>query len=81
MNSCDPEAILLSLLDLECRAIPMRAADEILYYIDHNECGLAYDVLIFLVSRKEVILSTEGEKLLRNAARAMRIKYPQLSTD
>mgnify|MGYP003577825474 CR=1 FL=1 len=76
-----PESILRELLAAERPRLPEQAYQEALEFIDHNECGLAYDTFVLLLQRRGLVLSATGEKLLRDLAKALEIKYPHLSTD
>lgn len=75
------EALLSKFMNCERSRLPAEACSEAVMFIDHDECGCAYDVFVFLVRANKMVLSSEGEMLLRQAAAAMEIEYPNLSTD
>jgi hypothetical protein len=79
MNELDPEMALLEVLKIDAERIPSDYADEARHLIDHNECGLAYDVLVFGVERAVYIPTAEALLLIKHAAEKMSITYPNLS--
>lgn len=81
MTVAHPEPILRELLTAEKARLPEQAYQEALEFIDHNECGLAYDTFVLLMQRQGLVLSPAGEKLLRDSAKALEVEYPHLSTD
>ena len=81
MSAALPEPILRKLLATERSRLPRQAYQEALEFVDHNECGLAYDIFIYLVQHERLMLSAPGVRLLRDSAKALQIEYPNLSTD
>ena len=48
-------------------------------YIDHNECGLAYDDLVYAIEKATYHPSPEALNLIKQAGEVMGIEYPNLS--
>jgi hypothetical protein len=79
VNDLDPEMALLEVLKIDAERIPLDYADEARHFVDHNECGLAYDVLVFGVERAAYVPTPEALFLIKQAAEQMGITYPNLS--
>ena len=61
--------------------LPETARKDVENFVAHGECGLAYDLLVFLVQDEGVGLPDEAVRAIKSAGKAMGIEYPQLSTD
>lgn len=48
-------------------------------YIEHNECGLAYDDLVYAIENNAYTPSPEALCLIKKAGEMMGIEYPNLS--
>lgn len=73
MSAIHPEPILRELMECERRRLPEQAYQEALEFIDHNEFGLVCDTFVFFIQDKQLVLSDAGERLLRDAAKALGI--------
>jgi hypothetical protein len=81
MSAMSPEEILLKLLQQERSRMREKDYETAHLYVEHNECGLAYDLFVFLERSNGLILTEVGKQLLLAAANALQIRYPALSTD
>lgn len=77
----NPEIFLLSALAIDKALIPPDAIKEIENFIEYGECGLAYDVFVFDIQDRRYTPSIEGLRQIKQAAIAMHIEFPKLSTD
>lgn len=48
-------------------------------FIEHNECGLAYDCLVSAIEKKIYLPSASSLELIKLAGKIMGIKYPNSS--
>jgi hypothetical protein len=81
MSGVHPEPLLLKSLDLDRSLLEPGAVKEIEHFIEFGECGLAYDIFIFEINEKKYQPSPEALELIMQAAKALGVKYPKLSTD
>lgn len=51
------------------------------HFIEHGECGLAYDVLIFAMQDGTYHPSNKGLALIKHVARVLGVVVPKLGTD
>lgn len=80
MSRSNPEPLLLRVLQIDAELIEQSASKEALHFMEFGECGLAYDVLVFEMDEKSYDPSPEALELIRRAASAMGLVFPQLST-
>lgn len=78
MVRSNPTPLLLRVLQIDAGLI--EASDEARHFMEFGECGLAYDVLVFEMDEKSYDPSPEALELIRRAASAMGLVFPQLST-
>ncbi|MBL0917441.1 MAG: hypothetical protein IBJ14_01955 [Hydrogenophaga sp.] len=76
-----PEALLLCALTKDIKLLTSIAIKEIRNFIEHGECGLAYDVFVFEMQDQRYAASIEAIALIKQAAQLMNIAYPRLSTE
>ncbi|MEJ7929384.1 hypothetical protein WG922_05295 [Ramlibacter sp. AN1015] len=76
MTTGDPEPLLMKLLCLEGEKLPRDLCKEAKHFIDHGECGLAYDVIVYHVRIGNAALSARGLQYLVDAGTIMGVKYP-----
>ena len=79
MKEFDPEAALIKVLETDVEKIPQDYAAEAKHLIEHNECGLAYDVLTFGIQRGVYLPTNQALNLIKQTAEVMGITYPSLS--
>ncbi|MEJ7929382.1 contact-dependent growth inhibition system immunity protein [Ramlibacter sp. AN1015] len=65
-------------LNLDSRRLEPAAIKEIQRFINFGECGLSYDVFIFEMREAKYRPSPEALELIKQAAEALGVKYPQL---
>jgi hypothetical protein len=80
MKNSNVEALLATLPRLDFDRLSIAQRDEVADFLKYNEWGLAYDVLVFAVTNASYVPSEEALALLRQAAEAMGIEYPNLSS-
>lgn len=76
----DPAPILLKFLEVDAAGIPQDSLQNALLYIEHGECGVAYDLIVYHIINGDVMLTDAGLERITAAAAAMGIRYPDLST-
>jgi hypothetical protein len=79
MTEHNAETALLAAIDIDQQKISAEALKWAREYINHNECGLAYDILVGEISRSSYSPSTEALALIKFSAAEMGIVYPAMS--
>lgn len=76
----DAEHALLMVLAIDFQKLRhMDGIQSTRSYLEHNECGLAYDDLVFAIQNKMYAPSADALALLKKAGALMGIEYPNLS--
>lgn len=81
MSSEDPETLLLCALSRDRTLLVPSAVNEIRNFIEHGECGLAYDVFVFEMQDQRYVASIEAIAMIKRAGQLMSIEFPKLSTE
>lgn len=76
-----PERLIAVFIDRLATRMRAEVINEVLHFVEHNECGLAYDSLVFEIESGHLVPSAEELDQVRTIARSMNIEYPKLSTD
>ncbi|HSX93065.1 MAG TPA: hypothetical protein VLG41_09105 [Hydrogenophaga sp.] len=80
MNLSHPEPLLTRVLHINEALIDPGAAKEAQHFIEHGECGLGYDVLVFEIEEGRYMPTPEALELIKQAAVSMNLIFPGLST-
>jgi hypothetical protein len=80
VNIDDPEPLLLEFLELYGDLVPPQSLAYVREYVEHGECGIAYDLLVFHIQHQDLVLPKRGEDLIRLIAARLGVSYPTLST-
>lgn len=75
----DPERALMQIMKLDLEHLKKEWVLDISNYIFYSECGLAHDVLIFMMRQEAYIPSEEALRLIKLTASMLGIEYPKLS--
>ena len=73
------ETALLEVLNLDKHLIPENYRTAALPLIDHNECGLAYDLLVHAIQTSAYHPTDAALTLIKHAATDWGGSYPNLS--
>ena len=76
----NPEDLLSTLLTRHAADVPPASLIDINEYIQHGECGLAYDLLVFHIQHSELGISEYGLVMMHKIAESLGVTYPALST-
>ena len=79
MTEVSTEDALLAALKLDDEKIHPDALKWVRNLIDHNECGVAYDALVFEIGNGAYLPSEKALSLIKHAASQMGIEFPNLS--
>lgn len=79
MNEMNAEEALLEVLKIDKSRIPNNYAVEANHFLEHNESGLAYDLLVFGIQTSVYLPSAEALILIKHAATEWGGVYPNLS--
>jgi hypothetical protein len=77
----NPEHLLNKFIATHCELIPKDSVKWMNEFIDHGECGIAYDLIVFHIQEGSLIVDPAGGDLIQEIAKAMNLTYPQLSTE
>lgn len=81
MNNSHPEVLLHQILAVDRVLLGSDVVKEMDNFIEHGECGLAYDVLIFVLQDGTYHPSREGLALVELLAKSLGVVFPRLSTE
>lgn len=73
--------MLYQILALDRALLSPDATKEAQHFIEHGECDLAYEVLIFAMQDGTYHPSNEGLAMVKHVAGALGVVFPRLSTD
>lgn len=79
MKTLNPAESLLRVVKIDSSIIESAVIESVKHFINHNETGLAYDELLFQIENKFYCPSSEALKLIKHAARELKIIYPNWS--
>lgn len=78
MKNISVEVLLGNVVKLDAHRLTNAQCDEIADFLQYNEWGLAYDVLAFAVINATYTPSEEAICLIKQAAKAMGVEYPNM---
>ena len=78
IENLKPEAIIMAVLNEIGSSFPDKTVQNLTELIDHNEAGVALEVLCSQVFENGLVLSYIKKSNLKEAARLMNIPFPQL---
>jgi hypothetical protein len=74
----DPPRALFEVMKLDLEKMEKKWIFEISNYIFYNECGIAYDILVFLINKGDYEPTTEALRLIKLAGLMLGVEYPNL---
>ena len=75
----DPPRAILQILKLDIDQFDKRDMLEIFHFIFYNECGLAYDSLIYLIKQAGYTPSEDALVLIKLTGSMLGVEYPKQS--
>ena len=75
----NPETMLLAVIHHDHELLQLNALKWVKEYVDHNECGLAYDILIGEISRGKYEPSNQSLRLIKKVANELGVIYPNIT--
>lgn len=75
----DPPRAIMQILKMDIEQFDKRDMLEIFHFIFYNECGLAYDSLIYLINQARYTPSKEALALIKLTGSMLGVEYPNLS--
>ena len=75
----DPSRALMLIMKLDIDSLDKESLLEISSFIFYNECGLAHDILIYLMRQGTYKPSDEALRLIKIVASMLSVEYPKLS--
>jgi hypothetical protein len=77
----DPARALMQVMKIDLDLLSKKDLLDISHFIFYNECGLAHDVLVYMMREGEYTPSSEALKLIKLSSEMLGIEYPKLSVE
>jgi hypothetical protein len=74
----DADRAIMQILKLDIEQFDKKDIIEIFHFIFYNECGLAYDGLIYLIKQASYKPSEEALSLIKLTGTMLGVEYPNL---